>query len=449
MVRDFTHDSPGTPASSWRALADSTEELAVDPPPTRVVVAAAHPDDESLGAGGLLARLHREGRAVELVLATAGEGSHPRSTTTPPERLAEIRLAEVEDALALLAGPEAALTFLGLPDGGLAAHEEELTLALVELLGDGRDTWLVAPWRGDGHPDHEALGRAASRAASRSGARLLAYPIWFWHRADPDGPVPDLRRLPLSPLDREAKRDAVATHRTQVAALSDQPGDEVLLGPGLLEHFAGPDELFVVEPPTDGALDHLHARAADPWGADSRWYERRKRQLTLATLPRRQFASGLEVGCSTGALAAELAGRCRRLLAVDSSEHAVAAARWRLARRTQVDVRHLDLPREWPPGTFDLVVVSEVGYFLTPAGLDELIERIASSLTDDGVVLLCHWRHPVLGWPLSGPDVHARFRAATELPPVSAAYADRDVEILLLCAPDQLPPPAASSGSPE
>ncbi len=98
------------------------------------------------------------------------------------------------------------------------------------------------------------------------------------------------------------------------------------------------------------------------------------------------------------------------------------------------------MPAEWPEGRFDLIVVSETGYFLSPADLDVLIERIAASLTDDGVVLLCHWKHPVSGWVLDGPDVHDLFRSA-QLPDEAARYEDRDVEIVVLCAPHVWPEP--------
>jgi hypothetical protein len=88
----------------------------------------------------------------------------------------------------------------------------------------------------------------------------------------------------------------------------------------------------------------------------------------------------------------------------------------------------MDIPTTWPEGAFELVVVSEVGYFLSPAAADELAARTAASLTPDGVVVLCHWRHPVEGWVMDAADVHRRFER-DDLPPVQARYADRDVEL--------------------
>ncbi|MFB9314549.1 class I SAM-dependent DNA methyltransferase [Nocardioides plantarum] len=233
------------------------------------------------------------------------------------------------------------------------------------------------------------------------------------------------------------KQAAIATHRSQVAPLSPAPGDETLLSPAFLEHFAAPYEIFWEGAASDGALDQLHEAAADPWGVDRRWYERRKRDLLLAMLPRERFRRTIEVGSSTGALAAVLAERSDDLVALDASPTAVAAARERLPR---ADVRLAAVPDEWPEGEADLVVVSEVGYFLSPLALEGLATRILSTLTPDGVVVLCHWRHPVVGWPLDGATVHATLRSAG-LPPVVAEYADRDVELLVLADPGLLPDP--------
>lgn len=198
--------------------------------------------------------------------------------------------------------------------------------------------------------------------------------------------------------------------------------------------------------PADTALDDLHADQADPWGADSRWYEARKRALLLAALPRRRFRHGLELGSSTGALAADLAARCEDLLVIDASARAVSAARSRLAHLDGVRVEEMAVPSAWPvapAGGFDLVVLSEVGYFLSPRGLDEVIELIRADLADDGVLVLCHWRHEIVGWPLDGPDVH-RVVTAAGVRPVVAEYQDRDVALLVLTEPDNLPDPTGA-----
>ena len=444
----FTHRAPGTPAEDWAThpRASGLPTLQLDPNVERVVVVAAHPDDESLGAGGLLARAHRSGLDVVVVVATDGESSHPRSRTHSATLLATIRRAEMQAALRALA-PGAALHLLGLPDGGLAQREHDLVAALVDLVGDGRHTLVVGPWRRDGHPDHEAAGRAVATTAARTGARLLEYPVWFWHWGDPyHAAWDDFRALQLTDAERSAKATAMEAHRSQAQPLSDQPGDEAILSPDLQEHFSGPLEIYVAEPPSDSALDDLHARDRDPWGTDSRWYETRKRSLLLAALPRQKFGHALEVGCSTGALAADLAPRCDDLVVVDASRHAVAAAQSRLGHLEGVRVERAAVPLEWPvppEGGFDLIVLSEVGYFLSPRDLDELVTRVGDSLAADGVVVLCHWRHEVVGWPFDGPAVHQTFTRA-RIRPVAARYGDRDVELLVLAAPGALPDPRPS-----
>lgn len=437
----FTHDATGTPASTWRSALVGLDLPPLVPadPTTRVVVLAAHPDDETLGAGGLVARAHLAGLEVVLVVATRGERCHPRSPTHSPAQLASRREVELHEAVEVLS-PGTRAELLGLPDGEVADHEAAIVARVVEIVGDGRDTLLVAPWRGDGHPDHEAVGRAAATVAARTGARLLEYPIWFWHWGSPDAaPWSTAVRLELDRATAVVKRAAVATHRSQVAPLSPAPGDETLLTPAFLEHFATPYEIFWEGAVADDALDGLHEAEDDPWGVDRRFYERRKRDLLLAMLPRERFRRAVEVGCSTGALAADLAGRCDDLVALDASPAAVAAARDRLPG---ADVRLAQVPDDWPDGEADLVVVSEVGYFLSPHALDGLAARIVATLPPDGVVVLCHWRHRVVGWPLDGPAVHDALRAAG-LPPVVAGYRDRDVELLVLAGPAQLPDPHA------
>ncbi len=133
----FTHDGTGTAAEVW-----SADPRWADRPPLaldgvrRVVVVAAHPDDESLGAGGLLATAYERGLEIDLVLLTAGELSHPASPTHSPEQLAQRRLGEAKEALHAVA-PGAAVTMLALGDGAVADSEADVAARLVDLIGDG------------------------------------------------------------------------------------------------------------------------------------------------------------------------------------------------------------------------------------------------------------------------------------------------------------------------
>jgi LmbE family N-acetylglucosaminyl deacetylase len=242
----FRHDEPGTDEAAWRGWR-RLERL----PPLdwdgldHVVVVAAHPDDETLGAAGVMAEASRRRIAVDVVVATLGEASHPHSSTTSPERLSRWRAREVTEAVVLLA-PGAAVHLLHLPDGALEQHVPAVTARVAGLAGAG--SLILAPWVGDGHPDHTAAGLGAARAAAEARARSLEYPIWAWHWAAPADPRVPWRlmvRHPLTPAARRLKRRALALHRSQTRPLSDQPGDETLLGPGFLDHFDRAHEVFV------------------------------------------------------------------------------------------------------------------------------------------------------------------------------------------------------------
>lgn len=235
-------DGRGTPESVWLAhLRDlGLPDLALDDVPSRVVVVAPHPDDEVLAVGGLLALLASAGAQVDVVAVTDGEASHPGGSLSPVE-LAAARVVETDRALALL-GLAGRVTRLGLPDGGADELEEPVTDALALAPGQ----WLLGPWVCDGHPDHEAVGRACARAAVRDGARLLAFPIWAWHWATPDEPsLPwdGARQVCLPEAVRTAKAAALQAFVTQVSPLGPLPQDQPILPPHVLARFARPVEV--------------------------------------------------------------------------------------------------------------------------------------------------------------------------------------------------------------
>ena len=145
--------------------------------------------------------------------------------------------------------------------------------------------------------------------------------------------------------------------------------------------------------------------------------------MTLASLPRPRFRRALEVGCSIGVLAGELAPRCDELLALDVAAAAVALARARTRALSSVRVEQMSVPAQWPQGAFDLVVLSEVGYYLEPRRAEFPFRQVIGSLSPDGVLVACHWRHPVEEYPLRGDTVHAVLRSRTEV-----AWLARDAE---------------------
>jgi SAM-dependent methyltransferase len=164
-------------------------------------------------------------------------------------------------------------------------------------------------------------------------------------------------------------------------------------------------------------FDDLYRRSDDPWRLREGWYERRKRSLTLALLPRPRYRNVFEPGCANGELTAELAKRCDALLAADLHARAVELARERVAGASNVRVEQRTVPREWPTqdGPFDLIVISEFAYYLDAAELETLAARIAGSLTTDGTLLACHWRRPFAEARESADHAHALFDARCAL----------------------------------
>ncbi|GAA4356611.1 SAM-dependent methyltransferase [Variovorax defluvii] len=143
-----------------------------------------------------------------------------------------------------------------------------------------------------------------------------------------------------------------------------------------------------------GYFADLYAASDDPYGVASRWYERRKRRLLMASLPRQRYRRGYEPGCGVGALTVELAARCDQLLASDACERAVALTRQGVIGRANVRVEQHSLPGQWPhyERLFDLVVLSEMSYFLEEEALAEVARCCDRSLDADGTLVACDWR---------------------------------------------------------
>ncbi|MGH3094502.1 MAG: PIG-L deacetylase family protein [Streptosporangiales bacterium] len=246
----------GTPEQEWRPWLASRRWPVLDVDALaragRVVVLAAHPDDEVLGVGGLLRILADRGVPLAVVWATDGEASHPDSTAITADALRELRRGEAVRALTALGVQVRESTRLCLPDSGVAACTADLVDGITRASGlDEPGTVLIAPWRYDGHPDHEACGHAASDLAAAAGAALIEYPIWGWHWAAPgDGRVPwrSARRVLLPATVAAAKEHAIAEFRTQTVPLGDQPADAPVLPSDVVTRFTrGEEVVFTCE----------------------------------------------------------------------------------------------------------------------------------------------------------------------------------------------------------
>jgi LmbE family N-acetylglucosaminyl deacetylase len=198
------------------------------PPTGPLLVIAPHPDDETLGAGGLIASQRALGSDVTVVAVTDGENAYLDTDPAVVENLRRVRREEQTHALGRLGVPAKKIVRLSLTDSGVAAKEQELIHLLERHVS--ASTHVIAPWTGDFHPDHEACGRAAAIVAANVRARLTSYFFWTWHRGTPEllmDPQFDLN-LRAFHFDDEilrAKTEALQCHRSQ---LERESGDEIL-----------------------------------------------------------------------------------------------------------------------------------------------------------------------------------------------------------------------------
>ena len=163
-------------------------------------------------------------------------------------------------------------------------------------------------------------------------------------------------------------------------------------------------------------FDRLFADGADPWDFETSDYERAKFAATIAALGERRFAHGLEVGCAIGVLSQRLAQRCERLTALDVSKVALGRARERARANGFFDRVHFlraEVPREWHADHYQLIVLSEVLYFLDPHEVDALARLCARDLTADGACLLVNWTG-ANDRPLDGDAAAQRFLAGLD-----------------------------------
>ncbi len=156
-------------------------------------------------------------------------------------------------------------------------------------------------------------------------------------------------------------------------------------------------------------FEHVYGNSDDPWNFESSPYEAAKYAQTLAALPRSRYARALEIGCSIGVLTALLAPRAEHLTALDVNAQALERTRQRLEQADLlggVTLLQRRLPDELPDGPFDLVLLSEVLYYLGPDDLERALDAVLARLETGGTLLLVHWTPPVHDYPQTGDAVH-------------------------------------------
>jgi LmbE family N-acetylglucosaminyl deacetylase len=218
--------------------------------PARPLILAPHPDDESLGCGGLIAAATAAGMRPVVAVLSDGAGSHPGSVTHPPPALAALRATEARRAMALLGVAEHDTFLLGYPDAALPAQGQDFDRAVEKLawiaLGQGCGV-VVSPWCYDPHCDHEAAAAMGIALAERSKLILRHYPVWAWLR-DPEHSINEHEitgwRFEIS-AQLAIKRAAIAAHASQCGeVIRDSPGGFTLPA-DLLEILTRPYEVFL------------------------------------------------------------------------------------------------------------------------------------------------------------------------------------------------------------
>lgn len=183
-------------------------------------------------------------------------------------------------------------------------------------------------------------------------------------------------------------------------------------------------------------FDALYSDNTDPWEYQTRWYEKRKRDMCLAVLPQAQYGNAVELGCGNGVFSELLARRCQDLVSMDGNNNAVQLAKQRLAGLSHVKVIQGIIPsalltleetllatyslsedslsngRLANKSPFDLIVISEILYYLSLKDIDTVIAWIKQNLAIDGTLICCHWRYPIDGFDMTGETVHQRLHQA-------------------------------------
>ena len=217
-----------------------------------LLVMAPHPDDESLGCGGLIAWAVAHGHPVSIVFLTSGEGSHQGSTMFPPTSVARLRQQEAIRAAGELGVPPERLHFLGLPDG-LMVHMDEAALqrvhfSLLGVIAMNAPVLMCVTSRTDPHGDHKAAWLIAQRVARSCQVEVLSFPVWTWALA-PEREIASPARCAwrLATHHVERKLAAIAAHRSQLGQVIHDADTAFELPDDLLHTLCEQHEVLIDE----------------------------------------------------------------------------------------------------------------------------------------------------------------------------------------------------------
>jgi LmbE family N-acetylglucosaminyl deacetylase len=224
----------GTPEAAWQAALTGLPDW--EPPPRPLLIVSPHPDDEILGAGGLIRAWAQHRRPITVLSVTDGEAAHPDW-----KGLGRVRQLELKDALQALGASQVSVVRLGIPDGGVAARARQLKRAIISAAAIG--STIISPYEKDGHPDHEAAGRVCCELARLDGFSVARYPIWTWHHGEPSiFNKMNGRKFMLDEAIRRAKADAIQRFSSQLAPAHRAP----IVPDHVMAYFSRPYEVFLL-----------------------------------------------------------------------------------------------------------------------------------------------------------------------------------------------------------
>ena len=352
------------------------------------LVIAPHPDDEILGAGAMMARAIERGEKVAVVVLTDGSRSDP---SVAPAALADRRRGECLAGLEAMVGAPLPVLFLAKPDGCLSSATVDIAgeSAFGRFVAEAAADTIVVTDPADGHPDHKsAFGLASRLIAAGLANRLLVMPVG--QRIDGKFDTGGFDECPVDGLS-DRKIAAIVCHRSQTVG-----GCGFSLSPEIMASFAQAEYFktaYDSDDSNDDAVaathfDTMFTASSDPWGYDTEPYERNRFFRTIHALSGRRYRAALELGCANGALSEQLAPLCDKLLATDASETALAVARDRIGSAANIELRRCSMPDQMPAGDFDLIVASDMLYYLGLEGVASLMDKLDRAATSDGRILL-------------------------------------------------------------
>jgi len=234
----------------------------------------------------------------------------------------------------------------------------------------------------------------------------------------------NLTSVSLTEAELATKRHALAAHASQLSHGDGQP----ILSARLLQPAERPFEVYIpfTSVPTFASspafFEAKYQKKADPWSFSSTPSELFRYDHIMDALAERRYASAFEPGCSIGVLTERLASMCDHVHALDFSATAAARARERCAGLPNVMVECASIRDVLPSASTDLLVLSEIGYYLPLAEWTALVKAMIEPLRPGATVLAAHWLGYSEDHTLSGDEVHSALLA---LPSLMLEYSER------------------------